>query len=380
MEKRDYYEILGLSKSASKQEIKSAYRKLAKEFHPDRNKAADAEHKFKEVQEAYEVLSDERKKAAYDKFGHAGAQSFGGAGGYSDMGGFGGFNGAGFDMGDMGSINDIFEQFFGGGFGGFSTGGRARGPRKSRGEDLEFNLKITFDESIFGTEKTIRYKRTVLCDACKGTGAKAGTSMKTCPDCAGAGQVRRVQQTILGNFQTVTPCATCQGTGSVIKEHCEVCNGKGTLTITADFKIKVPQGIPDGVTLRFKESGNAGSKGGTYGDLYINIEVEEHESLEKRGDDIYSDLEIDVSEAVLGVEKKILTVRGEELIKVPPGTQPETILKFSGKGAPRFKGNGSGDHYLKIIVKIPQKLNKKQKELWSEVNASKDERTGFGLF
>lgn len=375
MEKRDYYDILGIPKTASKQEIKSAYRKLAKEFHPDRNKAANAEQKFKEVQESYEILSDERKKAAYDKFGHAGTQSFGG-GGYSDMGGFGG----GFDMGDMGSINDIFEQFFGGGFGGFSTGGRGRGPRKSRGEDLEFNLKISFDESVFGTEKTIRYKRTVLCDSCKGTGAKGGTSMRTCADCNGAGQVRRVQQTILGNFQTVTPCATCQGTGSVIKEKCETCNGIGTITITADFKIKVPQGIPDGVTLRFKESGNAGSKGGLYGDLYINIEVEEHSELEKRGDDIYSDLEIDVSEAVLGVERKILTVRGEELIKIPAGTQPETVLKFSGKGAPRFKGSGSGDHYVKIIVKIPHKLNKKQRDLWTQIDATKHDKITFGLF
>jgi molecular chaperone DnaJ len=376
MEKRDYYEVLGLTKGASKQEIKSAYRKLAKEFHPDRNKAADAEHKFKEVQESYEVLSDERKKAAYDQYGHAGAQGFGGSG--FDGAGGGGFSG--FDMGDMGSINDIFEQFFGGGFGGFSSGGAAK-PQKSRGEDLEFNLKISFEEGVFGADKTIRYKRRVNCNDCKGTGAKNGTSMKTCTQCNGSGQVRRVQSTFLGNFQTVTPCPSCHGSGSIIKEPCTVCNGNGIVNITDDFKIKVPQGIPNDVTLRFKEKGNAGKKGGSYGDLYINIEVLEHETLEKQGDDIYSDLTIDVSEAVLGAEKAILTVHGNDILKVPAGTQPETIIKLSGKGAPRFKGTGNGDHYIKVIVKVPQKLSKEQKELWTQIEASKNQKTGFsGIF
>ena len=283
MEKRDYYEILGIAKGASKQEIKSAYRKLAKEFHPDRNKAPDAETKFKEVQEAYDILADERKKSAYDQYGHAGAQGFGG-GGFNGSGGFGGF-----DMGDMGSVNDIFEQFFGGGFGGFSSSGSPRA-KQSRGEDLEFNLKISFEEGVFGADKTIRYKRRVVCKDCKGNGAKNGTSLKTCTECNGNGQVRRVQSTFLGNFQTVTTCPSCNGHGSIIKEQCPACTGHGVINITDDFKIKIPHGIPNDVTLRFKEKGNAGMKGGIYGDLYISIEVEEHDSLEKQGDDIYMDL------------------------------------------------------------------------------------------
>jgi len=373
MEKRDYYEILGLSKTASKQEIKSAYRKMAKEFHPDRNKASDAAQKFNEAQEAYETLSDERKRSAYDKYGHAGAQSFGGGG----AGGFSGFSG--FDMGDMGSINDIFEQFFGGGFGGFSTQSSGQ-TRRHRGEDLEFNLKISFDEAVFGVEKTIRYKRRVVCEKCKGTGAENGTSVKTCKQCNGAGQVRRIQQTFLGNLQTVSPCPSCQGSGTVIEKKCEVCDAKGVENITADFKIKVPHGIPDGVTLRFKESGNAGLKGGVYGDLYIVIEVEEHESLEKKGDDIYSDLTIDITEAVLGTSKEVLTVRGLEKVNIPAGTQPETIIKYAGKGAPKFRGAGSGDHYLKVIVKIPQKTTRDQKELWNSLHDLKDSKTGFGFF
>jgi molecular chaperone DnaJ len=371
MEKRDYYEVLGVPKGSSKQEIKSAYRRLVKEYHPDRNKAADAEGKFKEVQEAYEVLSDERKKAAYDQYGHAGTQGFGG-GGFDPSG----FSGGGFDMGDFGSINDIFEQFFGGNFGGFSQRGAAR-PQQSRGEDLEFNLKVKFMDAVFGTEETIRYKRRVNCKSCKGTGAKNGSSVQKCSQCGGAGQVRQVQSTILGNFQSIVTCPACHGTGTIVKEPCPDCSGHGTINTTEDFKITIPKGIPDGVTLRFKEKGNAGNKGGAYGDLYINVEVQEHETLEKRGDDIYIDLEIDASEAVLGSEKEILTVHGKDILKVPAGTQPEAVIRLSGKGAPRFKGNGNGDQYIKIIIKIPKRLTKSQKALWEKLDQIKDEKPGF---
>jgi molecular chaperone DnaJ len=371
MEKRDYYEVLGLTKGASKTDIKTAYRKLAKEFHPDRNKAADAEKKFREVQESYEVLSDERKKAAYDQYGHAGAQGFGGGG--FDTSGFNGFGG--FDM--NGDLGDIFEQFFGGNFGGF--GGSSK-PRKSRGEDLEFNLKISFKEGIFGTDKTIRYKRRVVCNSCNGNGAKDSDSIKACTKCNGTGQIRKIQNTIMGNFQTVVNCPECNGHGTIIKNPCTVCAGHGVINITDDFSIKVPQGIPDGVTLRFKEKGNAGLKGGAYGDLYINIEIEEDDYFEKKNDDIYTDLIIDVSDAVLGGTKNIQTVHGADTMTIPAGTQPETIIKLSGKGAPRFKNTGNGDHYVKIIVQIPKKLNKEQKVLWEELDKIKDQKSGFSRF
>lgn len=368
MNKQDYYEILGINKGASIKEIKSAYRKLAKQYHPDRNKSSDADSKFKEVQEAYEVLSDERKRAAYDQYGHAGTQSFGG-GGYSNFeGNFNGF--------DMGSINDIFEQFFGGSFGGFSTSGSRRN-RASRGEDLEVNLKIDFKEAIFGGEKTFDYKRRVVCKTCDGSGAKDKNSVKPCPTCNGQGRVASIQRTFLGNFQTVTTCPSCHGQGSVIKDECNVCSGSGIINEVENFTIKIPQGIPDNVTLRFKEKGNSGRKGGGYGDLYVNIEVKPHDKLERKGDDIFTILTIDAIEAVLGTTKKITTVHGEEDIVIPAGTQPEAVLKMQSRGGPRFKGNGNGDQYVRIIIEIPKKLTKEQKELWSRLLLIKDERPGI---
>lgn len=374
MNKRDYYEILGISKNASEKEIKSAYRKLAKKYHPDRNKETGAESKFKEVQEAYEVLSDDRKKAAYDQYGHAGTQSFGG--------GQGGFNGNfnGFDFGDMGSINDIFEQFFGGSFGGFSPSGR--GSRPVRGEDLELNIRIDFKEAIFGTEKSFEYKRRVVCSKCKGSGAKDDTSLKTCSTCNGQGRVAQVQRTFLGNFQTVTTCPECHGQGKIIKELCPACQGSGVNDKVEDFSIKIPQGIPDGVTLRFKDKGNSGRKGGGYGDLFVNIEVKTHDKLERKGDDIFTTLNIDVSDAVLGGTKDVETVHGKEELQIPAGTQPEAVLKMSGRGGPKFRGNGNGDQYVRIIIDIPKKLTKEQKELWSKLHEIKDAKPGIfeGLF
>jgi molecular chaperone DnaJ len=375
MNKRDYYEVLGISKGASKQEIKSAYRKLAKQYHPDRNKEADAEGKFKEAQEAYDILSDERKKDAYDKYGHAGTQSFGGGSGYGD-GGFGGF-----DASDFGSVNDIFEQFFGGSFGGFgSRTQQSRGPK--RGSDLEVTLKVKFEEAVFGADKSIIYKRKIVCDKCNGSGAKSASSIKTCDQCNGQGKVKQIQRTFLGDFQTITTCPKCNGTGQMIKDLCEKCEGQGIVGTEQEFKIKVPQGIPDGVTLKFKEMGNAGAKGGTYGDLYINIEVKEHETLERKGDDIYVDMDITPEEAVLGATKEILTVFGMDSVKIPSGTQPDAVLRMSDKGSPKFRGSGNGDQYVKINIKIPTKLTKEQREIWSKLNEIKDEKPGFfdGVF
>jgi molecular chaperone DnaJ len=375
MNKRDYYEILGIEKGASAQQIKSAYRKLAKQFHPDRNKEAGAESKFKEMQEAYEVLSDDHKRTAYDKYGHAGTGSFGGQD-FSGAGGFGGFdfsNMGGNVGGDAGGFNDIFEQFFGSGFGGFSNTGA---PRARRGADLEVTLKVLFNEAIFGTEKIIRYKRHAHCESCKGTGAKGGTSLETCKTCQGQGRVTQVQRTFLGNFQTVTTCPDCQGSGKIIKEKCLVCNGKGILQTEEDFKIKIPNGIPDGVTLRFSERGNTGDKGGGYGDLYVNIDIKPDTELERKGDDIYTSIEVDAVEAVMGATKKVKTVRGEQDLEVPPGTQPESVLRMAEAGGPRFRGKGNGDQYVRVIVKIPEKLSNNQKELWQKLYELKDTKPG----
>ena len=370
MNKRDYYEILGVDKSASAQQIKSAYRKMAKQYHPDRNKDTDAETKFKEAQEAYEVLSDDRKKAAYDKYGHAGTQGFGG--GSQDYSGFGGAQG--FDFGDMGSVNDIFESFFGSGFGGFSATGSSNRPH--RGADLEVNIRVEFKEAIFGTEKTIKYKRKTKCSHCDGTGAKNGTSVEKCKTCGGQGRVTTVQRTFLGNFQTVVACPDCQGTGEIIKERCNYCQGNGINQVEEDFTIKIPAGIPDGVTLRFREKGNTGSKGGSYGDLYANIEIKQDSKLERKGDDIYTTMNVDAVEAVLGATKKINTVHGEKELQIPAGTQPESVLKMRQMGGPKFRGKGNGDQYVRITIKIPEKLSSKQKQLWQELYQIKDEKPG----
>lgn len=355
MSKRDYYEVLGVSKSASKDELKRAYRKLAKELHPDRNKQQDAEAKFKEVQEAYDVLSDEQKRAAYDQYGFAGTQAYGGGYGQGD---FGGFNAA-----DLGDLGDLFGSFFGG-LGGFDFGGG--GSRRHRGGDIEATVKISFMEAVFGAEKTVTYHRHMACDKCGGSGAKDG-KLETCPTCKGQGRTMQVQRTILGNIQTVTTCPTCAGSGQVAKEKCDKCGGDGINERKEELKVKVPAGIPDGVTLRFQAAGDYGQRGGTPGDLFLTIEIESHPRLERRGDDIYLDQDVDVVSAVLGGEVEIPTVHGNLTIKIPEGSQPGKVLKLSGKGGPKFRGNGNGDQYVKLNVKIPEKLSREQKSAWESL-------------
>lgn len=361
MSKRDYYEVLGISKSASKDEIKKSYRKLAKQYHPDRNKAADAETKFKEVQEAYEVLSDEQKRSAYDQYGFAGTQAFS-SGGFNG-GGFGGFQGT-----DFGDLEGLLGNFFGSGFGGFggtSFGGR-RTQQNASGSDLEVVLKLSFMEAVFGVEKNIEYQRQMHCDTCSGTGAKDG-KYKTCSECSGRGQTVQVQRTILGSMQVVTTCRTCGGTGKEITEKCNICSGKGVKKEVDNFQIKIPAGIPDAVTLRFTNKGDAGERGGGYGDLFVQIDVTPHEVFERRGNDIYLTKHIDVPLAVLGDVVKVPTVHGEVKMKIPSGTQSETVIKLKGQGGPLFRSKGTGDQYVKIIVDIPTKLGRDEKKLWENL-------------
>lgn len=361
MSKRDYYEVLGVSKSASKKEIKTAYRKLAKEYHPDRNKEPGAEEKFKEAQEAYEVLSDNQKKSAYDQFGHAGTQGFGGGGFSGNSGDFSDF------FGGAGGTNlgDLLGGFFGEGFGGFGTTS-ARGRGSSMGSDLQTNITLTFEEAVFGIEKEIKYRRMVSCDICDGTGAKDG-KVKTCSTCNGKGQTVQVQRTILGSMQVVTTCQTCGGAGTMAEENCNKCRGNGIIENNEVFKVKVPAGIPDGITLRFSGRGNAGPKGGGYGDLYVGVEVEAHDIFERRGNDIYMDLHINVTSAVLGDDVVVPTVHGDVKMKVPAGTQSEKVLRLKGRGGPIFRNNVNGDQYVRLIVDIPKKINKEEKHLWEKL-------------
>ncbi len=387
--KRDYYEILGINKTASKSEIKKAYRKLAKKYHPDKNDSDDAEEKFKEVQEAYEILSDENKRKAYDQFGHAGTQGFSGGGGgaYSGFSGFedlftGGFSGQGGRggasfSGNAEDLGDIFSQFFGDSFGGFGGRGSTREAGSMRGSDIEATLRIEFDEAVFGKYKTISYKRKVTCDECDGTGAESASDYKKCDTCHGRGRVTQVKRTFLGTVQTTGVCPECQGKGKIITKKCKKCEGQGRVVSSEDFKIKIPPGIPDNVTLKFRDRGNAGMLGGNHGDLYITVEVEPHPELERRGDDIYSSKKIDVTTAVLGDEVKIESVRGELTLKIPPGTQSGKIFKLSEKGGPKFKGRGNGDHYVKVEVEIPEKLTRKQRELWEGLSEIKHEKPGL---
>lgn len=359
-EKRDYYEVLGVAKEADKRTVKKAYRKLAKKYHPDRNKDADAEDKFKEVQEAYEVLSDEQKRSAYDQYGFAGTQGFDGVGGgYTDFGNFTDQFG--------GSLGDLLGGFFGESFGGFTQNGAGAGSRGSQpGSDLQVELNLKFEEAVFGVEKSIKYQRYSECGHCEGTGSEDGKT-ETCETCKGKGQVVQIQRTILGSMQVASTCPTCKGTGQMIKNKCKVCNGKGVEQKTEEFEIKVPAGIPDGVNLRFTNRGNAGLNKGGYGDLFVSINVESHPVLERRGNDIYMDQIVDVTTAVLGGEIEVPTVHGNVIMKVPAGTQSEKVLRLKEKGGPKFQQDGNGDQYVRLLVEIPTKLSKEQKNLWEKL-------------
>ena len=361
MEKRDYYEILGVSKSASGADIKKAYRKLVKKYHPDVNKEADSEEKFKEVQEAYEVLSDESKRAAYDQYGHAGTAGFnsGSTGGYAD------FGGAPFDMGD------IFNSFFGGGLGndfgfGYSSGNGRK--REDIGSDIRYRVRLNFSEAMKGGDYKIKIKREDRCEKCSGTGSKSGKSTE-CSVCNGSGQQRQVRNTIFGQMAVMSVCSNCNGTGKVVEDPCKECKGTGVKVKEESFTIKIPAGAYDGMVLKFRGGGNAGRNGGSVGDLYVEIEVESSNKFERRGNDIYSSEEIPAYVAVLGGEIKADSIFEPVKLKIPKGTQPGTIFKLKGKGCPIFNSKDErGDQYVRIVVNIPTKLSSTEKRLWEEMS------------
>lgn len=352
-EKRDYYEVLGVSKSASADEIKKAFRRKAVELHPDKEGGDEA--KFKEVNEAYEVLKDAQKRQRYDQFGHAGVGGNGAAGG-NPFEGFQGFGSQGqsvnFDFGDMG-LGDIFGSFFGGG------GGRQR---QNRGNDVETRVEITFEQAVFGTEIDLNLNLEDECEHCKGTTAEPGYELKTCDECHGTGQVTRVMRTVFGNIQSQTPCPKCGGRGKIPEKPCSVCHGKGTQRKAKKIAFKVPAGIDDGATIRLREQGEA-LAGGPKGDLYVNIRVKAHKLFTREGDLILSEQHIGMVDAALGTEIDVETVDGRVKMKVPPGTQSGSDFKLSGHGVPHLKGNTRGAHIVTIIVDTPTKLSKKQQEL-----------------
>ena len=361
MTKRDYYEILGIAKGASEDEIKKAYRKAAVQYHPDKEGGDEA--KFKEVSEAYEVLKDSSKRQRYDQFGHAGVGGNGGNGGGGPTGnpyeGFGGFNSqnVNFDFGD-GGLGDIFGQFFGGG-----GGGRGQGPR--RGQDVEVSLQLTFEEAIFGIEEKISLEMDDECSHCHGTTVEPGYEMKTCPTCKGAGQVNRVTNTIFGPIQQAATCETCGGRGKVPEKTCTVCRGSGVERRKQTINLKVPAGIDDGATIRLSERGEAIGNG-KKGDLYIHIRVKAHKKFTREGDIILSEQHIDMVDAALGTEVDVDTVDGPIRMKVPTGTQSGTDFKLSNHGVPHLKNDKRGPHIVSIVVDTPTKLSRRQKEILAE--------------
>ncbi|HVX93053.1 MAG TPA: molecular chaperone DnaJ [Candidatus Dojkabacteria bacterium] len=369
MEKRDYYEVLGIKKDASEKEIKKAYRKLAKQYHPDVNKEPDAETKFKEVQEAYEVISDPSKRQAYDQYGHAATEGFGAGGaGFEGFSGFNGFNGA-MDMGD------IFSQFFGGdmgNMGGFDFGfggNQQRRSREDRGSDVRYRIKLSFMEAMKGGEYELKIDRYVTCEKCDGTGSE-NKKVKECENCKGSGRVQKIQNSILGRMSFVSECEVCNGTGKVPEKECKICHGNGVVSKEETIKIRVPAGAYDGMMLRFRGGGNMAKNNASSGDLYIELEVEPHEKFERRENDIYSTEEISVYSAVLGDTIEVETIDGKVKLKIPNGTQSGTIFRIKDKGVHIIGNSNSdrrGDHYVKINLEIPRKISSKEKKLWEEL-------------
>ena len=350
-EKRDYYEVLGIQKGASEDEIKKAYKKLARKYHPDMNPGdKEAEEKFKEVNEANEVLSDPEKKARYDQFGFAGVDPNYGAGAG------GGAYGGGFDFGDLG---DIFGSFFGGGFG----GGQRRNPSApQRGESIRASVSVSFTEAAFGCEKSVTLERSEQCPTCKGNGCAPGTTPEICPDCHGTGTVQTRRQTPMGVFASNGPCRKCGGTGRLIHQPCPDCRGTGAVRKRKTIKVNIPAGIDHGQTISLRGQGNAGRNGGPAGDLLITVMVQPHELFRRDGVDVFCEAPITFAQAVLGAELEIPTIDGKVKYSIPEGTQTGTVFRLKGKGIPVLNGRGRGDQYVTVTIETPRNLNKEQKE------------------
>ncbi|NES07955.1 MAG: molecular chaperone DnaJ [Okeania sp. SIO2F4] len=360
---RDYYEILGVSRSADKEELKRAYRRLARKYHPDVNKEPGAEERFKEINRAYEILSDPEMKARFDRFGEAGV-SGGGASGFST------------DFSD--SFADIFESFFSGFSGGVGTQGRRRtGP--VRGDDLRLDLNLDFHEAIFGGDKELTIKHLETCETCNGSGAKPGTRPQTCSTCGGTGQVRRATRTPFGSFTQVSVCPSCNGTGQIIEEKCATCGGRGQNEVSKKIKITIPGGVDNGTRLRVSNEGDAGKMGGPPGDLYVFLAVKHNPEFERDGINILSQIKISYLQAILGCSLEINTVDGKSELIIPAGTQPNTILTLEDKGVPKL-GNpvSRGDHLITIEIDIPTKITPEERELLEKLASIKGERTGKG--
>ena len=359
-EKRDYYEVLGLQKGCTEDELKKAYRALAKKYHPDLNPDdKTAEEKFKEVGEAYEVLSNPEKRARYDQFGHAGVDPSYGAGGGSGFGGFGGATG--FD-----DIGDIFENFFGG-FGGFGGSSRTRNPNGPiKGNDLRYNIAIDFLEAAHGCQKEITIQRLEQCRTCHGSGAAAGTSPETCPDCGGTGQVRVSQRTPLGIIQTTKACPKCGGKGRIVKEPCKDCNGLGRVRRTLKKTVNIPEGIDDGQAFSVRGEGDNGINGGPSGDLIISVTVRPHPIFERDGYDVWCDIPVTFAQAALGDELTVPTIDGNVKYTMPEGTQPGTVFRLRNRGVKYTNGRGRGEQYVRVNIEVPTTLTAKQKDALRE--------------
>ncbi len=358
---KDYYNILGVNKTATKEEIKKAFRTKAHEHHPD--KVGGNEAKFKEINEAYQVIGDDKKRAQYDQFGSSfeQAQAGGGFHGFDGFRDFSGFaNGQGMNAEDLGDIFGGIGDMFG--FG----GGRST-RRNSRGRDLQVSIQINFLEAVFGVEKEIKITKKVKCDRCKGNGAEPGTKIETCKTCGGSGRVAKVQRTILGNIQVEAVCHDCQGEGKTYAKKCTKCHGSGVVNEPTSLKIKIPAGIDNGETIRLSGHGEAGEKGASAGDLYIKVMVASDKRFERHGYDINSKAEINFSNAVLGTKIDVETVEGKVKLKIPAGTQSGTTFKLRGKGIQKLRGGGKGDHFVKVNIKTPTSINRKQKKLLEEL-------------